>query len=188
MLNVEQTAALLEIQQLVLCSGLSPDQLSALSPTAPSELSPSSATSLLLGSPSLGSQHPVFIASTYVPLPACHFTPSEVKQGHHCANHKTSVDAIVEHPKGAIVEYPQTGEFDKGIVAHIFHINPVAFHHLKSSFQYSLGDGHGGLESVKCFMLRDSSNHPVQCKVLKTLCKYYFHCLKSLSLIGTYIP
>ena len=181
MLDTEQTAALLEIQQLILHSGLSADQLSALSPIAPSESSPSPDIYLFPRPPSTGSQHPAFIASTYVPLPACHFIPSEIKEGHHCVNRKTSADAIVEHPKGAIVEYPQTGEFDKQIVTHIFHVDPLSFHQPKSSFQYSLGDGHGSLESVRCFMLRDSSNHPVQCEVLKTSCKDYFHCLEFLS-------
>ncbi|KAG1765741.1 hypothetical protein EV702DRAFT_919554, partial [Suillus placidus] len=72
----------------------------------------------------------------------------------------TTVNAIVEHPCGAIVEYPETGSVMGQAVAHIFPIsvncNTHEFDNPKASFQYSLGDGHGGRKNVLCHLLRDS--------------------------------
>lgn len=81
------------------------------------------------------------------------------------------MDAIVNHPPGAIVEYPQTGSFDGQAVAHVFPVDPTTFVNPKASFQYSLGDSHGGRPGVMCNLLRDDAGNPVICNRLKTSCK-----------------
>ncbi|KAF8488095.1 hypothetical protein BU17DRAFT_59782, partial [Hysterangium stoloniferum] len=83
--------------------------------------------------------------------------------------------ALIEHPIGAIVEYPESGSQPKYSVAHHFHINPKNFIHPKENIQYSLGDVHGSHENVTCYLLRDiHTKEPVSCKQLKTRCKSYF--------------
>ncbi|KAG1760683.1 hypothetical protein EV702DRAFT_1053393 [Suillus placidus] len=60
-------------------------------------------------------------------------------------------------------------------VAHIFPIsvncNTHEFDNPKASFQYSLGDGHGGWKNVLCHLLRDSDGKPVKCNRISMSCK-----------------
>ena len=83
------------------------------------------------------------------------------------------MDAMIKHPLGALVEYPETGASTGQSVMHIFHIDPAVFVDPKSDFQYSLGamgGTHGGLNDVCCDLLRDSEGKPVCCKRVKTSC------------------
>ena len=121
------------------------------------------------------SRSSIFLASCYDPPPARYFTLDELREGCDRVTRKTFAHKIVEHPVNAIVEYPETGENDGEYVAHIFNVDPVHFnstHNPKASFQYSLGDGHGGCEDVECHMLKDLQGRPVQCSVFQTNCKY----------------
>ncbi|KAJ8591473.1 hypothetical protein M405DRAFT_735014, partial [Rhizopogon salebrosus TDB-379] len=117
---------------------------------------------------------PTITGARYIPPPARPFTEDDRKWERHHITCKTSAHAVIEHPVGAIVEYPQTGQLATESVAHIFHVNPSSFSHVlhpKSSFQYSLGDGHGGRMIGQCLMLRDAEGNPVPCTNLKTSCK-----------------
>ncbi|KAG1788472.1 uncharacterized protein HD556DRAFT_1245206, partial [Suillus plorans] len=92
---------------------------------------------------------------------------------------KSVAHAFVEHPLGAIVEYPQTGDAPDQSIAHIFNIDPTTFHssqHPKANFQYSLGNVHGSRDVSKCLMLRDGQGQPVSCSNLKTSCKWLKIC------------
>ena len=94
-------------------------------------------------------------------------------------NRKVTVDALVEHPLGALVEYPETGATTKQSVAHIFRIDPALFVRPESEFQYSLGSlgsgTRGGLANVFCELLRDNAGNPVRCKRVKTSCRCLIH-------------
>lgn len=122
---------------------------------------------------------PGVIASCYLPQPACKFTQDKVRQHLHKINSKLTADQIVFHELNAIIEYTQTGDTPFQAVAHVFHIDPNHFKHPKDSFQYSLGDNHGGLKNVRCSLLRDDSGKEVPCDQLMTSCMYF-----SLSLIS----
>ncbi|KAG1760684.1 hypothetical protein EV702DRAFT_1053394 [Suillus placidus] len=143
----------------------------SLTPTT-SNTSPavSSFTSLPSTEPS-----PIIQASNYIPPPAHHFTANKISRNAHRINRQTTVNAIVEHPCGAIVEYPETGSVMGQAVAHIFPIsvncNTHEFDNPKASFQYSLGDGHGGWKNVLCHLLRDSDGKPVKCNRISMSCK-----------------
>ncbi|KZP33349.1 hypothetical protein FIBSPDRAFT_718116, partial [Athelia psychrophila] len=88
-----------------------------------------------------------------------------------CLNRKSRVDAIIVHPLGAIVEYPETGSHHNERVAHRFLVDPANFYHPKADFQYSLGDKHGGHKNVHCYLLRDKNGDAVLCDQVQTSCK-----------------
>ncbi|KAG9309526.1 hypothetical protein JVU11DRAFT_10503 [Chiua virens] len=120
-------------------------------PTFPfPSLPPSPSSSITSPLPSLSSSPtptsspaPTILASLYRPRPSHTFTETKRDQGLHKVNHEKVAHHVVEHPRDAIVEYPETGS-ELGIsVAHIFNINPDCFHDPRFNFQYSLGDGHG---------------------------------------------
>ncbi|KAJ7860303.1 hypothetical protein B0H13DRAFT_2569623 [Mycena leptocephala] len=90
------------------------------------------------------------LRSLYHPLPARPFTAEEIQRGFDCINRQTYVHALLEHPIGSIVEYPQTGASKGVAIAHRFSVDPANFTHPKDSFQYSLGDSHGGEPYVQC--------------------------------------
>ncbi|KAG2119860.1 uncharacterized protein F5147DRAFT_556254, partial [Suillus discolor] len=119
---------------------------------------------------------PIVQASNYIPPPAHHFTADEISQNAHHVNWQTTVDAIVKHPFGAIIEYPETGSVMGQAIAHIFPISANCITHgfdnPKASFQYLLGDGHGGQKNILCHLLSDSTDgKPVKCNRISTSCK-----------------
>jgi len=180
-----QLAALQNAQSILHDAGLSPRDLDnhsitsspSLSQLSCSEVSPASLVRPLpLFSPA---PCPVIVSAQYIPPPARSFTLDEITTGANRINRQSRVGSIVNHPLGAIVEYPQTGATDGDAVAHIFtlaraNVNTMAsaFDFPQSSFQYSLGDGHGGAKGVQCYLLRDSMGKPVRCKKLSTSCKF----------------
>ncbi|KIK33430.1 hypothetical protein CY34DRAFT_99623 [Suillus luteus UH-Slu-Lm8-n1] len=174
-----QRCAVQSAQILLENAGLSPqdlDSFSSSSSSSPSPPSPPSSTLPILcpASPSTRNAPLAVAGARYIPPPARPFTAEDLTQGRHRVTRKTSAHAIVEHPIGAIVEYPQTGHHVGESIAHIFHVDPSSFTpslHPKSSFQYSLGDGHGGQIIGQCLMLRDTSRQPVSCTKLRTSCK-----------------
>ncbi|KAG2127173.1 uncharacterized protein EDB93DRAFT_1270945, partial [Suillus bovinus] len=108
------------------------------------------------------------------------FTDEERVQELHHVTCRTSAHSVIEHLVGAIIEYPQTGQHENKSVAYIFHIDPTtseSFLRPQSSFQYSLGDGHGGQIISQCLMLRNAQGHPVSCANLKTSCTSLFSLL-----------
>ncbi|KIK77557.1 hypothetical protein PAXRUDRAFT_102622, partial [Paxillus rubicundulus Ve08.2h10] len=180
-LSKQQLSALHDIQRLIDSAGLLPQHLNYfttfLSPSSPaliddSDLPPNQLPAIT--TPPAHVPHAAFVASCYVPPPAQYFTSEEIRQGHHRITRKASAHKIIEHPISAIIEYPQTGKLDGESVAHLFSVDPAMFlstHHPKASFQYSLGDGHGGHDLVMCLMLKDSQGFPMHCRVLQTTCK-----------------
>ncbi|KAG1862305.1 hypothetical protein F4604DRAFT_1657854 [Suillus subluteus] len=182
-----QRSAVQSAQILLENAGLSPRDLDSFSSSSSPSPSPSSPSPLPSPSSLPGTLPKICPASLstrntclavagahYTPPPARPFTAEDHMQGRHRVTRKTSAHAIVEHPIGAIVEYPQTGRHANESIAHIFHIDPSTFTSTlrpKSSFQYSLGDGHGGQIIGKCLMLRDAGGQPVSCAKLRTSCK-----------------
>ena len=172
-LSSDQRAALAQARALLEGVGLSPDSdlESIVSPSRPS-----SRVSSRSSTPSharYSSPSPAVSASRYLPPPARSFTQAEINQRLYKINSKLSVHRIVNHPPGAIVEYPQTGESEDVGIAHIFPINPDAFENPKSSFQYSLGDSHGGRSRVTCSLLTDDKGEQVLCTRTFLSCRYF---------------
>ncbi|KAG2137941.1 hypothetical protein DEU56DRAFT_736613 [Suillus clintonianus] len=172
-----QRSAVQSAQVLLENAGLSPrdlDSFSLSSSPPPSSPAPSTLPELCPASPSARNTCLAVAGARYIPPAAQLFTAEDRTQGRHRVTRKTSAHAIVEHPIGAIVEYPQTGHRADESVAHVFHVDPSSFTsspHPKSSFQYSLGDGHGGRTIGQCLMLRDAEGRPLSCTKLKTSCK-----------------
>ncbi|KAG1887408.1 uncharacterized protein F5891DRAFT_967475 [Suillus fuscotomentosus] len=175
-----QRSAVQNAQALLESAGLSPRDLDSVSPSpSPTPLSPVhiASTPLHLSTvtaPAIqhACSHPT-ISTYYIPPPARPFTDEDRVREFHRVTRRTSAHSLVEHPVGAIVEYPQTGQYANESVAHIFHIDPTTSKSSlrpQSSFQYSLGDGHGGKTISRCLMLRDAEGHPVSCTSLKTSC------------------
>ncbi|KAL4073507.1 hypothetical protein J3A83DRAFT_4399834 [Scleroderma citrinum] len=166
-LSLSKREALDHVQSIMEKAGLSPRDLESISTPSPPHSLPR--TSILPPSPSV--PHPAILSSNYIPLPACCFTDKEI--GHHLyhINRRLVADAIVYHPPGAIVEYPQTGSLHGKSTAHIFAINLENFDNPKASFQYSLGNTHGSHFGVICGLLHDKSDKPVRCDKLRISCK-----------------
>ncbi|KAJ6452183.1 hypothetical protein C8R47DRAFT_998159 [Mycena vitilis] len=114
----------------------------------------------------------------YSPPAARPFSAEEIRRSLDCINRQNYVHALVEHPTGSIVEYPETGA-SKGIgIAHRFSVDPAAFSHPKECFQYSLGDSRGGGEPyVRCgSLLLGTDGTPASCFHQKLSCKGLKYC------------
>lgn len=81
--------------------------------------------------------------SQYVPLQARPFTASEIECGAHKLTRETKASRIVQHPVGAVVEYPEAGTSAEEIVFHHFAVDPEGQVHPKDNIQYSMGATHG---------------------------------------------
>ena len=89
---------------------------------------------------------------------------------------KSSVSAIVDHPEGAVVEYPEAGRRPGDSVAHRFTIDPSDYIHPRDNIQFSMGDKHGGRNDVLCLLLKNSiTNEPILCKKRTYSCTTLFH-------------
>lgn len=118
--------------------------------------------------------HPHPFLSNYTPPTATPFTPDELQSGENRITRQGYVQAIVEHPAGATVEYPQTGSQSGEAVAHRFCVDPKSLNVVnpKLNIQYSLGDEHGSRANVTCHLLRDiDTQDPVSCRQTKISCK-----------------
>ena len=118
------------------------------------------------------------IGLCYVPQHATQFTPEALISGANCltCSWKAQVTAKVEHPIGAIVEYPETSSHTDESVAHIFHVDPMnpASVDPRKNLQYSLGDPHGCHSNVSCHLLRDTeTKRPAVCLQAKATCAQF---------------
>ena len=166
-----QLDALHAVQAVLAAAGLTHDTLSRFSTLhVPSRTPSRSLPDAVLHDNSA----PVVIAARYEPARSCAFTDDEIASGHNKVTREATADRIVEHPLGAIVEYPKTGDSLDVAVAHIFNVDPdpARFVHPHLNFQYSLGDSHGGRSNVTCRLLKSKSGGPVLCKKLRTSCKH----------------
>ncbi|KAF8576274.1 hypothetical protein K439DRAFT_1367727 [Ramaria rubella] len=126
--------------------------------------------------------NPLIQNSQYTPSLAAPFTAEEISAGRNQTTWQGYVQGIIEHPAGAIAEFPQTGSKDGEAIAHRFSIDLKSFFvNPKDNIQYSLGDNHGGRANVTCHLLHDTETQsPVLCHQLKTSC----HCIKHCSFNG----
>ena len=117
---------------------------------------------------------PAVQGSQYEPPAAQPFSDDDIRKNKNKINRQTSANFFIDHPVGAIVEYPQTASVIGKRIAHRFSINPADFFHPKSNFQYSLGDKHGGHDNVYCYFLRNENGELAKCSHLKTSCMLHF--------------
>ena len=113
----------------------------------------------------------------YRPPAARHFTCDEIGRGENRVNRLTRLNAIVEHPLGSIVEYPESGSTPRSCIGHRFSVDAASdmFSHPKLNIQYSLGDGHGCRSDVACGQLIDDhTGQPAFCKNEKISCRCHF--------------
>jgi len=161
-LSDAQFAAILEARHLLQNAGLSLDAHAV----GIEDAAPFSSTPLPFG-PVQGYQ--------YLPCPARPFTDREVVQEVNKVNRQTSLDGIVDHPLGVIVEYPETGSATGIRIGHRFAVDPLArkISHPKLNIQFSLGDGHGSRQDVDCgILLTDTQTQkPAICKNEKISCE-----------------
>ncbi|KAJ7065891.1 hypothetical protein B0H15DRAFT_807690 [Mycena belliarum] len=124
-------------------------------------------SSVLPGSPS-----PAVLGYHYKAPPSRDFTLAEVALGLNSITRQTSVHGLVEHPRGAIIEYPESGSARGLAIAHKFAVDPASEFHPKLNIQYSLGDNHGGRPYVTCgTLLSGRDGMPASCNNLKIACK-----------------
>ncbi|KAF7333550.1 hypothetical protein MSAN_02419900 [Mycena sanguinolenta] len=115
--------------------------------------------------------------SLYRPLPARPFTEEELQQSLNYINRQTSVHRLVEHPLGAIVEYPETGNSTGVGIAHRFYINAGKCYAPHENFQYSLGDSRGGEQDALCGnLLLGRDGTPAFCSHKRRACKGLKYC------------
>jgi hypothetical protein len=110
----------------------------------------------------------------YNPPPARNFTAEELAAKKDRVTRQTRASAIVKHPLGSIVEYPETGADTNKSVTHVFAVDPGNLVHPKLNFQYSLGDSQGIRKNVGCksdFLVDDNTGLPATCKVESISCK-----------------
>ncbi|KAF8584341.1 hypothetical protein K439DRAFT_1567517 [Ramaria rubella] len=87
------------------------------------------------------------------------------------------VHAVIDHPLGVIVEYPESGGLGNAI-AHRFNTNPLEYVHPKDNLQYSLRDTKGGHKNVNCYLVKSAAcpGEPVKCSQTKVSCRFVKHC------------
>ncbi|KII88254.1 hypothetical protein PLICRDRAFT_29844 [Plicaturopsis crispa FD-325 SS-3] len=163
-LSDEQLAALLRATQILGNAGLSAADLA----TSLEDHSPQSHEENLDSTLAEPAASKAYIASLYDPPAARAFKEDSDANR---VNRRTHVDALIDHPIGVVVEYPQTGSSSNETVAHRFAIDPLRVYHPKFNLQYSLGDKHGGRKNVLCQLLLDKSGNAALCDNLKTTCK-----------------
>ena len=116
---------------------------------------------------------PAILRASYIPPAATYFSEEELAAQCNKVTRKSLVSAVVDHPVGAVVEYPEAGRCAGESVAHRFMIEPSDFIHPRDNIQYSMGDKHGGRNDVLCFLLRNSvTNEPLLCKKRTYACNY----------------
>lgn len=109
----------------------------------------------------------------YISPKAVLFTQEELDGGKGHLTRKSYVNGIVDHPLGAIVEFPETGIRMNMAIGHRFEIRPERFVHPKDNIQYSLGGSHSIHYNVKCLHLRDKdTGEAVSCKQRKLNCMF----------------
>ncbi|KAF8587723.1 hypothetical protein K439DRAFT_1614149 [Ramaria rubella] len=117
--------------------------------------------------------HPLLEQCQYSPPMATPFTEEEIQNGQNRTTQQGYAHALVEHPAGAVIEYPQTGSLAGEAIAHRFAVNlNQTFVNPKDNVQYSLGDSHGGHTNFTCHLLHDTgTQEAVPCYQLKISCK-----------------
>jgi len=104
------------------------------------------------------------------------FTSDEIRAKKSQLTRQAYIHGLVEHPPGAIVEYPESGSAENLGIGHVFHVDIKADHFTnpRGNSQYSLGEPQGYHHNVTCLQLRDSeTNEPVLCLQKKSSCKSY---------------
>ncbi|GJJ12556.1 hypothetical protein Clacol_006799 [Clathrus columnatus] len=108
---------------------------------------------------------------SYVSPSITYLTSEEILSGKGQLTRQTGVCGIIDHPLGAILEFPETGGQDGVGIAHHFEIDPYDFINPKDNIQYSLGGSHLGHNNVSCCLLFDkSTKQPALCNQLKLTC------------------
>ena len=119
---------------------------------------------------------PAIRKASYIPPAAAYLSEAGRGAQPYKVTRKSFVSAVVDHPEGAVVEYPEAGACAGNSVAHRFTIDPSDFVHPRDNIQFSIGDKHGGRNNVLCLLLRNAiTNEPVICKKRTYTCMNVFY-------------
>lgn len=98
-----------------------------------------------------------FPSLNYTSPHAVIFTPEELRQGKGRVTTRSQVQGLVDHPIGAVLEFPETGS-DMGIaIGHRFRVSTPDFVNPKNNILYSLGGKRSIHRGVRCFLLLDKT-------------------------------
>lgn len=168
-LNVEQVGALQHARQILDDAGLLTPP-----PGLNDELSLASQLREIFDAHLGSTPHPDVLKLHYVAPPATPFTPEEIAAGKTRLTRKAYVHTKVEHPVGAIIEYPQTGAIADEGVAHLCRVDQEYPGQPRANVQFSLGDVQGQSPDVVCHLLRDrQTEEALKCRQSKVSCKYF---------------
>lgn len=102
------------------------------------------------------------------------YTSEEIASKENCVTRQSNICSIVDHPVGALVEFPQSGDQMDMAIGHRFQINPPNFVSPKNNIQYALGSP-SSHSNVTCLLLHDkTAGEPIQCKQTKLKCRSFF--------------
>lgn len=108
---------------------------------------------------------------SYFPLPSTPVTPQQQQSKTNAINSRSTVTSIVHHPINSVLQYPETTESRKDLLAHIFTVDPSAFRDPRLNVQYSL-DVQGSKEDQTCRLLGcGDDGKGVLCYKYSTRCK-----------------
>lgn len=133
-------------------------------------------TDIFARNPSVNdSQTPLF---DYIAPKARLFTEDELKSGVGRVTRQSHIDGIVDHPIGAVLEFPETGDRMGMAIGHRFKLDLKYPHQIvnpKDNVQYSLGGIHGQ-NDVKCLFLRDQrTGDGIPCTQTRLRCMLYYY-------------
>lgn len=109
----------------------------------------------------------------YVSPPATPFTAEDIRIGRHRVTREQTVQAFIEHPYNAIVEFPQSGASSGESVAHRQKIDTNHYMDPRDNVQFSIYKHHSTRKIKGCFMLDPSTegNKPMECMKFTGDCK-----------------
>jgi hypothetical protein len=93
---------------------------------------------------------------------------------HVLLNQKTTLVSLYHHPRGTIIEYPETSS--KGSIGHLFEVAPENWSNPRLNFVYSQGPPTGRTKAgdhVRCTLLVDDKGEEVPCREIHATCTFY---------------
>jgi hypothetical protein len=128
-----------------------------------------------LQNPSSHNFLPLISSLKYIPPPSVPFSEEDIYFQKNAVTRQSFASSRIQHPVGAVVEFPESGAYKGHSIAHIFSVDPNDVIDPKRNIQYSLGGKKGGSSSVNCLLLHNvQDNAPARCRQVKLTCEFIF--------------